>query len=264
MTVSESTAALYAELLTSWDVQQTGYMEHREARFAIMCDALGTLPPGEFTVLDIGCGPGSLSQRILARYQHARCIGVDTDPVLLTIGRHAQAAFGDRLRWVDADLREPGWPDAIGADRVDAVVSTTALHWLEPGQLYPLCYQLGRLLRPGGLFLNGDSMPYDPNQPTCRRLADNAESRRADAAFRVAGIPDWDRWWADVLRVPELRAHIEDRDDRRGRAEARYGPRRGGRMVSLSTQLAALHAAAFTEVGTIWQIHDDRVLLAVR
>jgi SAM-dependent methyltransferase len=261
---SAVTTMPWDELLASWDLQQTGYLEHREARLTAMLDAIGTLVGEVFTALDIGCGPGSLSQRILDRYPLARCIGVDADPVLLTIGRHTQTRFGERLRWVDADLRSTNWVNAVGLERVDAVVSTTALHWLEPGQLFPLYRQVHRLLRKGGLLLNGDNMPFDPHQSACQRLADDAEANRPQVVFGVPQIPDWDRWWALAAEVPELQADIKARTRRRRDAESRYGARMAEGCLSLSTHLCALREAGFGEVGTIWQIHDDRVLLAVR
>jgi trans-aconitate methyltransferase len=264
VTTSAATTVPWDELLASWDLQQTGYLKHREARFAVMSDAIGTLVGDVFTALDLGCGPGSLSQRILERYPLARCIGIDTDPVLLSIGRHALARFGERLSWVDADLRASDWVNAVGLERVDAVVSTTALHWLEPGQLFPLYRQIRGLLRKDGLLLNGDNMPFGPHQPACQRLADNAEAQRAQAAFGVAQIPDWERWWALAAEVPELHADIQARMRRRRDAESHYGARKAEGCISLFTHLCALQEAGFAEVGTIWQIHDDRVLLAVR
>jgi SAM-dependent methyltransferase len=262
--MSAAATVAWDELLALWDRQQTAYLEHREARFAAMLDAIGTLVGDVFTALDLGCGPGSLSQRILDRYPLTRCIGVDTDPVLLSLGRHAQARFGERIRWVDADLRSPDWVDAVGVERVDVVVSATALHWLEPGQLFPVYRQAWGLLRRGGLLLNGDNMPFDPHQTACRRLADDAEGRRAQMAFGIGQNPDWDRWWALVAEVPELQADIQARTRRQGETQSRYGERKAAGCISLSTHLCALREAGFAEVGTIWQIYDDRVLLAMR
>ena len=59
-------------------------------------------------MLDLGCGPGSLAVRLLGRLPRATVIGIDADPVSLTLGR---AAYSDvpGLRFVDLDLRVPGW-----------------------------------------------------------------------------------------------------------------------------------------------------------
>ena len=59
-------------------------------------------------------------------------VALDNDPVLMLLGRRAYGDNGGRLSWVQADLRSPEWTGAVSAfGRFDAVVSTTALHWLE-------------------------------------------------------------------------------------------------------------------------------------
>jgi trans-aconitate methyltransferase len=45
--------------LDRWDAQQTAYLPEREARFTVML--LDVLLPPEFVAVDLGCGPGSLS-----------------------------------------------------------------------------------------------------------------------------------------------------------------------------------------------------------
>src|SRR5438874_1750948 len=121
--------------LRRWDAQQTGYIPDREERFAAMLDALEAMLPETFVALDLACGPGSLSQRLLARFPQARCVAVDHDPALLALGQGALGDGDGRLRWVEADLREPNWIDQLGERQVDAVLSTTALHWLDAGAL---------------------------------------------------------------------------------------------------------------------------------
>jgi trans-aconitate methyltransferase len=58
--------------LARWDAQQTGYLPDREARFTVMFDTLEVLLPAGFTALDVACGPGSLSRRLVARFPEAR------------------------------------------------------------------------------------------------------------------------------------------------------------------------------------------------
>lgn len=260
---NDATARLQ-KLLAAWEDQQTGYLPRREERFAVIADTLGELVGEDFLVLDVGCGPGSLAQRVLDAYPAARCVAVDADPVLLRLGSHVLTGYGDRLRWVDADLRQPEWAVDLGVGRVDAVLSTTALHWLDPGTLFPLYRDLAALVRPGGIFVNGDNMPFDPWQPTFARLADQAMDRATAAAFGGSEVPDWQRWWADAAELPELADAFAEREVRQAAAAARYRERRGDRLNSLSTHTDALSEAGFREVGTVWQVHDDRVLVAIR
>jgi uncharacterized protein (DUF1684 family) len=56
-------------------------------------------------------------------------------------------------------LRTPGWAAELDLDRpADAVVSTTALHWLSEAGLRTAYTEPASALRPGGLFLNGDHL----------------------------------------------------------------------------------------------------------
>src|SRR5262245_50526841 len=100
--------------LARWDAQQTGYVPEREERFGVMLGVLEALLPDEFIALDLACGPGSISQRLLARFPSARCVAVDFDPVMLAVGQGAVGSCDGRLRWVDADLADPSWVKSVG------------------------------------------------------------------------------------------------------------------------------------------------------
>jgi trans-aconitate methyltransferase len=113
-----------------------------------MFDALAALLPASFVALDLACGPGSISQRLLARFPGARAIAADIDPVMLAIGRGALGTVDGRLRWIEADLASPDWLEALGETQVDAVLSTTALHWMTPEPLARLYRDLGRCCGP--------------------------------------------------------------------------------------------------------------------
>jgi hypothetical protein len=65
-------------------------------------------------------------QHLLQRFPQARCIAVDLDPFLLTIGRQTLGDMDGRLCWVEVDLNTPAWIEALGVTQVDAVLSTTA------------------------------------------------------------------------------------------------------------------------------------------
>jgi hypothetical protein len=64
--------------------------------------------------------------------QQTQAIAVDIDPVMLAIGRGALGTVAGRLRWIEADLASPDWVDGLGETELDAVLTTMALHWLEP------------------------------------------------------------------------------------------------------------------------------------
>lgn len=255
-----SVAIDFQAWLDRWEAQQNGYLGDRESRFQVLFDALeGIVGPEPGTVLDIGCGPGSLGRRLLERFPTARVMAVDVDPVLLALGR---GALGDRagLTFVDADLRDPGWRAALPLDGpADAAVSTTALHWLTRDEIERLYGELAGLLRPGAAFLDGDHRRFGPENP---RLAAAARRMAELHAVRRSGVgpeaESWEAWWEAVRAEPAL-AEAVTRRDRLGHAHPH-----GRHELRDEDHCRLLQAAGFAEAGVLWQHGDDRVLCAVR
>lgn len=243
--------------LRRWDAQQEGYVPEREARFAAMFDALAELLPPSFVAVDLACGPGSIGQRLLARFPEARVIAVDMDPVMLAIGRGALGTVDGRLRWIEADLASPGWLRELGDTQVDAVLSSTALHWLAPEPLVRLYGELAELLPVGGVFLNADNMTFGSAAFT--RLSQRALERQWSAdAFATRGVETAEQWWAAFSAEPAFADLIAARERllaTKQRPETKF---------SLDEHVAALRKAGFAEVGAIWQVLSDHVLLAIR
>lgn len=243
--------------LARWDRQQQLHLPHREARFATMLDVTEELLGRRFVAIDLACGPGSLSQRLLRRFPRARTIAVDFDPVLLKLGREALRGFAPRMTWVEADLRREDWVERLPARRADAVLTTTALHWLTPHDLRRLYRQLRRLLRPGGLMMNGDNMAYPGSMPTFRRLARSVDTGRS-RRYPPRGRPEsWREWWSHLAREPALRELFAERR-RRFPHEHSSHP-----SATLPRHELFLRQAGFAEVDVLWQELDNRILLAV-
>jgi SAM-dependent methyltransferase len=244
-----------------WDAQQQGYMPDREERFTALIDAVeagaGRADP---LVLDLGCGPGSLAVRLLDRFPVATVIGIDSDPLLLALGR---AAYGGRagLRFTDLDLRAAGWASALGLDRTaDIAVSTTALHWLAVPALRAMYAELATVLRPGGLLLDGDHFAEDETAAPVLARLDRALTRRVEERGLADGSPeDWKGWWQAATADPALAGPAQERARRRLSED-----HHGSESLLLAQHTAALQAAGFTEIGTIWQHGENRILAAVR
>ena len=246
--------------IARWELQQQGYLPDREERFTALIDAVeeATGRPDPL-VLDLGCGPGSLSVRLLDRMPAARVVAIDTDPVLLALGR---TAYGDRdgLRFADVDLRSDGWTGALGLDRpADAAVSTTALHWLPPEALHVMYGRLATVLRPGGLLLDGDHLKDDATAvPTLARLGQALIEREEQRRF-PGGLPEsWTAWWDGIKADPALAVPVAEREQRRLSED-----HHGSESVQLATHVDGLRAAGFAEIGTLWQRGENRILAGV-
>lgn len=237
---------------------QALHIPERESRFEAMTEILSVAFPSRFRALDIGCGTGSLSERVLRRCPGARVVAVDHDPILLAIGRNGLGTIHGRLTWVDADLRAPDWDRSVPRGRFDAAVSTTALHWLKPPELRQLYKGLARRLRPRGIFLNGDSLPADPgSRSRIVRLAGEIRHRRARDRATADARP-WSEWWREVSKEPGLSEEWAEHERRYPRAHGN-DPASG-----LNLHWRALVAAGFREVGVLWQDLDNRVLVGIR
>jgi SAM-dependent methyltransferase len=249
-------AAEAERLLRLWDEQQSAYVAGRESRFDAMLTVLRLHAGDRPAVLDLGCGPGALAARVLRAFPAARVVAVDHDPVLLPIARGVLARYGDRARVLDLDLADPGWAGALGAGPVDAVVSTTALHWLPPADLAAVYTAAAGLLRPDGLLLNGDHLRFGPESPALRDLAARHDDETQRAGF-AAGALTYDGWYAEALRLPGLAEAEAER-------QRRFAHRPPPPPAPLAFHLAALRAAGFAEAGTVWQYLDDYVVAGRR
>jgi trans-aconitate methyltransferase len=255
---SEFAHVNWHDWMQRWDRQQSVYLPDREARFSAMLDVLEVLLPEQFMALDLACGPGSISQRILSRFPHARCLALDFDPVLLLLGQQVLGDMQGRLHWIEADLRDVKWRTLLGETQVDAVLSTTALHWLPAPTLVQLYQQLGALVRPGGVFLNGDHCAFGQHLPTFRRLTEVlSQEKQADEETR-AGTENWRAWWDALRQEASLEPVFAERERRMP------GQNHHGTDTLAELHEAALCDAGFREVDVIWQHMDNRVIMAVR
>lgn len=239
-----------------WEDQQQRYMPRREERFEAITDAIAALCGDAPHVVDLGCGPGSLAQRILEAIPGARVTAVDMDPVLLAIGRGALGDAGGRLRFVDSDLRDQ-WEAHMDLP-VDAAASTTALHWLQGEALVDLYSRLAAAIRPGGCFLDGDRLSAGTANP---QVAAGMRAVRARRDRRATASPtgeEWDEWWAAAARDPAFADAFVERERRH------HDHPEHDHQVDLPFHRRALADAGFAEIDVFWQNLDDRVLVAIR
>lgn len=244
----------WAEWLRSWEAQQDHLMPLREERFAVMASAVRVHCGDAARVLDLGSGPGSLAMRIVRSIPAASVLALDRDPVLLEVGR--RALHGEpRIRFAPADLGDPALP-SLGRD-FDAAVSTTALHWLDLASLRSLYQSLATMLRPGGLFLNGDRL-VDPESDLDRLAAAVRRAQEQDQPAEGPSLLTWEGWWRAAEAEPGLAPQFAER------RQLRHDHPEHGEPPSRADHERALREAGFRSVGTLWQYLDGRVLAAIR
>ncbi|MFD6291286.1 class I SAM-dependent methyltransferase [Streptomyces sp. NPDC060205] len=238
----------------SWDRQQEWYLPDREERFRVMLDMVEALVGPEPRVLDLACGTGSITARLLERFPKAVSTGVDLDPALLTI---AEGTFAgdDRVTFVTADLKDPEWVSLLPYDSYDAVLTATALHWLHSEPLAVLYGQVAGVVREGGVFMNADHM-VDETTPLIN-AADQAQRHARMETAKAAGVLDWASWWQLAAADPLLAEPTARRFEI-------YGEHADGDTPSAAWHAGALRAAGFVEAREVWRSPSDALVLAVR
>jgi SAM-dependent methyltransferase len=236
-----------AEWTERWERQQEHYAGDREQRMDVMADVVRAATDGRPRPLiaDLGCGPGSLAARILARVPSAEIVAVDVDPVLLALGRATQPPA---VRFAEVLIGAPGWVEDLGLDRpLDAVVASTVLHYPDPQSLRGIYRDLARALRPDAVLLNGDNFPLGAGL----------------AGLAVGGGPrasgeDWPQWWAAVARDGDLAELYERRRDRLPPSEG------DGNGLTIAQHVRLLREVGFCDAGPLWQHGESAVVAAVR
>jgi len=139
----------------------------------------------EFLLVDVGGGSGRLAQRVLERFERARAIVLDQSEAFLALAEQRLGRFGPRAACLPKRLQDDWAVDL--PERPLAIVSTSAIHHLEPAEkqrLYARCFQV---LAPGGWFINGDE--FRPTQDADYLAALERWSMHMHAALAAERIP---------------------------------------------------------------------------
>ena len=239
----------------SWDRLEEVLVPDRERQISALLDVVETMAGTAPTVVDLACGPGTITCRLFDRFPRARSIAIDVDPVLLTIAS-ATFADDDRVQLIRADLRAPGWSDALPECQVDAVVTATALHWLPQDAVHRLYRDLAGLVRRGGVVAHSERMPL-ADLPRLGPALDEIEQQRG--VGRDDGRARWDAWWEQASSEPALQPAVTER---RAMFETNYPTEEFSPPADW--HVTALRDAGFAEAGVVWRSGPAAVVAAVR
>jgi trans-aconitate 2-methyltransferase len=148
----------------SWDPEHyLTYADERGRPFVELVQRIGAQDPR--AVVDLGCGPGNLTNLLAERWPSASVTGLDLSAEMIAAARATSSAVAYEM----VDLRE--WSPA---DPVDVLVSNATLQWV-PGHLELLPSLVSRVAAGGWLAFQVPGNFDEPSHTIRTELAEEAE-----------------------------------------------------------------------------------------
>jgi SAM-dependent methyltransferase len=104
-------------------------------------------------VVDLGSGHGPYLERFLRAFPEARATWVDSNEAMRDLAQERLAEFGDRVRYVFADVERI---DEAELETADVVATSRVLHHFSAESLQHVYRRVHELLAPGGFLFNLD------------------------------------------------------------------------------------------------------------
>lgn len=202
-------------------------------RYDEILDTVGfCLPKSSQSILELGCGTGELSLKLLQKFPSARIVAVDYSPRMLSYARSKIEAAGYADRWTEIQADFGEWAidpktTSIG-NSFDACVSSLAIHHLKDEMKLKLFHRIRASLNAGGAFWNAD--PILPESEFVGQLYQAARET-----------------WATQqgTTLAEIRAKI-------GKTTT-YGHSDRDQLATLEDHLQMLSQAGFQTVAVPWK-----------
>lgn len=94
------------EIFKDWLDMQGKHNSLRDRQVEIIADKIAKLPFKKINVIDLCCGPGTLSKALLEKDDRINVIGIDADVFLLAVYRNVLKEFKNRAEWLEGDIRK--------------------------------------------------------------------------------------------------------------------------------------------------------------
>jgi trans-aconitate 2-methyltransferase len=202
-------------------------------RYDEMLDAIANcLPPNTQRILDLGCGTGGLSLKVLQRFPSAQVVAIDYSPRMIEVARGKLEAAGYTQQWtgIEGDFGDWANHQLSIEDGFDACVSSLAIHHLTHEMKLKLFFRIRESLNSSGVFWNAD--PVLPESPA---LSDAYQSIREEWAAQQGST------------LAETRAKT-------GKSTP-YGHSQPDQLATLDAHLQMLKEAGFESVAVPWKYY---------
>ncbi|WP_138497264.1 class I SAM-dependent methyltransferase [Nostoc sp. PA-18-2419] len=192
------------------------------------------LPSTTGRILELGCGTGELSLKILNSHPDTEVIALDYSPRMLQFAQEKIAAAGYQQRWTGIEADFGDWannPEKLDiASKFDACVSSLAIHHLQDEMKLKLFERIATSLTQDGCFWNAD-----PTLPESPALAEVYQAAREKWAVQ------------EGINLTEIHA-------KRGTSSTQ-GYSSQNQVATLDTHLQMLTTAGFKTVAVPWKYY---------
>ncbi|MGK7941685.1 MAG: trans-aconitate 2-methyltransferase, partial [Crocosphaera sp.] len=166
--MSPSTKIYPGEVFAQTNVFDTG-IRQLIPHYDLMLDTLVTcVPKDAHRVLELGCGTGELSLKLLQYCPDAKVVAVDYSPRMIEMAKSKlkDSEFRERITFIQADFgawANGEFKEEIGGN-FSACVSSLAIHHLTDQMKHNLLTCIGKNLGEGGCFWNADPILQESTQ----------------------------------------------------------------------------------------------------
>ena len=205
-------------------------------RYDEMLDAITRcLPATTNRILELGCGTGELSFKLMKRCPSAQVVAVDYSPRMLQFAKQKIQAFGYADRWTGIEADFGNWANDPTTAEIgtgfDACISSLAIHHLTDEMKLKLFRRISTSLNPNGWFWNAD--PILPESPLLKEVYQTARE-------------EWVQHQGTTL------AEIRDRTS----SSSTQGHSNPDQLATLSAHLQMLTTAGFNSLAVPWKYYD--------
>jgi len=230
----------WVDLTTRWDKMQRVHNPHRNDQIETIYRLSRIQSLTNPTILDLCCGPGTLSKYFLSKSPNINIIAVDIDPFLVAMFKNSYPQ--DRIITELHDIQKADLFDTY-QNRFDAVVSLTALHWLSQESQKLLYKRIYSILKNGGIFVNAD--PYLPTIRIIKRLRAFFQKNKVK---NIEG-ENWNQYWERIYRKYHIKEYIDEMKSTLFREE----DKRTDDGYPIKFYMSSLKEAGFDSPAVYWK-----------
>ena len=237
--MSERSIAAYdvSQRVKTYDADMELMHPNRSKMVQIALELLPFPTTTALRAIDLGIGTGYFTECFLNKFPNGRVFGMDGAPAMIELGKARLKSLESRVECVIGDFRRLQ-ELAAGADTVDVIFSSYALHHLSRSDKEAVLKQIVALLVPGGWFLNADLI-----------VADSAELETRLQQIRIAGIVEraggGDGRFADSALTRQFLADLELKE--------------ADQPLTLAEDLAVLRSSGLKNVSAFWLEYRELV-----